>query len=368
MVMRLQLDRYAYLDSPIHRWSPRFKFSFLAVVVVLFAAVQQVWLVPLMVAFALGIYAASQLPPGYLIHRLRYPGVFLLTLIVVLPFFAGETVWLQLGPLSIKAEGVAYMVLVVGRFFSILTVSIVIFSTSPFMTHVRELRSMGVSPILTDTLLLTVRYLYEISDMLSTMQRAMRLRGFAMERFNLRQAGQLAGLMGTMLVRSYEQSERVYTAMRLRGYSAKEIDMNETTAETALHLDAIEFAYPGHKKTLNGVTLEIKDGERVGLIGPNGAGKSSLLLTVCGVHAPSGGSVALYDEPVDVGAFHPTVGLVFQNSNDQLFSATVQDDVAFGPRNMGMDDEMAEKRATEALALTGTEHLAERVPHHLSGG
>ncbi len=366
--MRLQLDRYAHLDSPIHRWSPRFKFAFLTAVVIAFAAIQHLWLVPPMVAFALGLYALSQMPASYLIHRLRYPGIFLITLIVVLPFFAGQTVLWQLGPLSIKTEGVVYTILVVSRFFSILTVSVVIFGTSPFMVHVRELRALGVSPILTDTLLLTVRYLHEISDMLGQMQQAMRLRGFEMKRLNIRQAGQLAGLLGTLLVRSYEQSERVYTAMRLRGYSAKEAAMTTATTETALQLNDIAFAYPGHQPVVTGVSLAIADGERVGLIGPNGAGKSSLLLTICGVHAPSNGEVALYGNPVTAGAFHPAVGLVFQNSNDQLFSSTVHDDVAFGPRNMGLNDEDVEARVADALAKTRTQHLAERIPHHLSGG
>ncbi|MEO0562183.1 MAG: energy-coupling factor ABC transporter ATP-binding protein, partial [Chloroflexota bacterium] len=93
-----------------------------------------------------------------------------------------------------------------------------------------------------------------------------------------------------------------------------------------------------------------------------------LLMTICGVHTPLSGAVTLYSSAVTPGTFHAKVGLVFQNSNDQLFSSTVYEDVAFGPRNMGLSDEDVERRVTDALALTGMAHLAERMPYHLSGG
>jgi cobalt/nickel transport system ATP-binding protein len=119
---------------------------------------------------------------------------------------------------------------------------------------------------------------------------------------------------------------------------------------------------------LQNVTLTVLPGERVGVIGPNGAGKTSLFLTVCGVLKPQSGEIALFGKPVQNGKFHPEIGLVFQNPDDQLFSPSVWDDVTFGPTNMGLSQGDIEARAREALTTTGILALAERPPHHLSGG
>ncbi len=136
----------------------------------------------------------------------------------------------------------------------------------------------------------------------------------------------------------------------------------------ALQLSQVKFAYAGHRPVLDGVNLQVHVGERVGLIGPNGAGKTTLFLSICGVLAASSGRIDLFDRPVKLKEFRPEVGLVFQNAADQLFSLSVQEDVAFGPINMGMDEEAVRVQVADALAMTGTSHLAERAPHHLSGG
>jgi cobalt/nickel transport system ATP-binding protein len=180
--------------------------------------------------------------------------------------------------------------------------------------------------------------------------------------------------MGSLLVRSFEQAERVYKAMRMRGYGAagsEEAVMhvaNYHAASPALDLSSVEFAYPGRPLALDGVNLLIEHGERVGLIGPNGAGKTSLFLVICGILKPVVGSVVVYNQPVVSGKFHPAIGLVFQNTDDQLFSPTVREDVAFGPVNIGLGDDEVAAVAAEALQITGMEYLADRAPHHLSGG
>jgi cobalt/nickel transport system ATP-binding protein len=373
--MHLHLDQYAHLGSPIHRWHPRSKFIALFLLIIAFSLVRDLRLVPPMLLMTAIIFRLSQLPLAFLFSRLRYPGIFLLALVVILPLFTGQTSILRLGPLSIQSEGVAYMLLVVSRFVSILTISAVIFGTTPFLTTVHTLQTMGIPVLLTDILLLTVRYIFEVADTLTRMQRAMRLRGFQLKRLNRRNAGQLAALLGTLLIRSYEQSERVYQAMRLRGYnarrSAKDTLMQTVTyqaGDTALHLEQVNFAYAGRPPALTEVSLTIRQGERVGLIGPNGAGKSSLFLAICGILKPGSGSVHLYQQVVGTSRFHPEIGLVFQNADDQLFSPTVRDDIAFGPVNLGFNDEAVACCVDEAVRLTSTAHLLDRVPHHLSGG
>lgn len=378
--MHLHIDEYAHLDSAIHRWNPRAKFISLFALIIAFSLVQDLRFVPLMLAVTAVLFGMSRLPFGFLISRLRYPGVFLGALIVILPFFTGnpDNIVFELGVLSVKAEGLTYMLLVVSRFIAILTVSLVIFGTTTFLTTVYTLRSMGIPSIMADMLLLTVRYVFDIADTLVRMQRAMRLRGFQMSRLDGKSISRMVSLIASLLIRSYEQSERVYKSMRLRGYGiAKDTDEEITmTAQAtpqaaepaALQLKDLRFTYPGRPAALNGVDLTIRPGERVGLIGPNGAGKTSLFLSVCGVLKPDSGTVSVFGESIAAGTFTSSIGLVFQNSDDQLFSPTVQEDIAFGPVNLGLDDATVEERVAEAVRLTGTEHLLERAPHHLSGG
>ncbi|MFE4108172.1 energy-coupling factor ABC transporter ATP-binding protein [Almyronema epifaneia] len=142
----------------------------------------------------------------------------------------------------------------------------------------------------------------------------------------------------------------------------------EQSEMDALKVTRLAYAYPDCPAVLQGIDLSIATGERVGLIGPNGAGKTTLFLSICGVLAPQSGQVQLFGQPVQPGRFRPEIGLVFQNPSDQLFSLSVEEDVAFGPTNMGFSCEAIEERVCEALQLTGVFDLRHRPPHHLSGG
>jgi cobalt/nickel transport system ATP-binding protein len=136
----------------------------------------------------------------------------------------------------------------------------------------------------------------------------------------------------------------------------------------AIQLEAIAYAYPGQVPILNQVSFQIKAGERVGFIGHNGCGKTTLFQLICGVLGPTAGEVRIFDQWVQPGAFCSEVGFLFQVPEDQLFSPTVWDDIAFGPYNLDLTDEAVEARVERALELTGTQALASRPPHHLSGG
>jgi cobalt/nickel transport system ATP-binding protein len=134
-----------------------------------------------------------------------------------------------------------------------------------------------------------------------------------------------------------------------------------------LSISDLCFSYP-QNLVLDELTLQIDTGERVGVIGPNGAGKTTLFHSICGVIRPNSGTISLFDQPIIPGRFHPDIGLVFQYPDDQLFSPTVWDDIAFGPLNMGLPYDEVEKRVQDAMALTNIGDLADRPPHHLSGG
>jgi cobalt/nickel transport system permease protein len=170
------------------------------------------------VAFTAVLYAASRLPLPYLLARLRTPGSFLLIMAVVLPFFSGSTVLFWVGPLAMRLEGCLELVRILVKFVCILTVGLVLFGSGSFLTTIKAMRALGLPAILADMTLLAYRYLFEIGGDLSRMQTAMRLRGFGAHHSSVRGLGILASLAGSILVRSYERSDRVYHAMILRGY------------------------------------------------------------------------------------------------------------------------------------------------------
>ncbi|TVP64300.1 MAG: cobalt ECF transporter T component CbiQ [Leptolyngbya sp. LCM1.Bin17] len=216
------LEAYVHGNSVVHRWPPRLKLVGLGVLMFAFATVQQGILLLPIAAIAAVLYGLSRLPLGFLSHRLRYPGLFIAAVVVLLPFTAGDTVIAQWGWLALRQEGLEAASLIVVRFVSILTLGFILLGTTPFLTIIQAMRGLGLPVILADMTLLAYRYLYEIADNLATMQKSMALRGFGHQprRWGVsrRTVQQLAMLVGSLLLRSYEQSERVYKAMRLRGY------------------------------------------------------------------------------------------------------------------------------------------------------
>ena len=133
----------------------------------------------------------------------------------------------------------------------------------------------------------------------------------------------------------------------------------------------VVYRYPDATEALRGVTFRVIHGEAVGIVGANGAGKSTLLLHTNGLLLPTSGTVIVGELPVGKktrAGIRRKVGFVFQNPDDQLFMPTVLEDVAFGPRNLGLQHREAEERACEALRSVGALELRDKPPHHLSGG
>ncbi|HET9345112.1 MAG TPA: ABC transporter ATP-binding protein [Candidatus Limnocylindrales bacterium] len=142
-------------------------------------------------------------------------------------------------------------------------------------------------------------------------------------------------------------------------------------AATAVRIEHLHFRYPDGYEALKGVDLAIAPGEKVAIVGPNGAGKSTLLLHLNGIHEASHGTVRIGETTVDrssVRRIRAIVGLVFQDPDDQLFSPTVFEDVAFGPLHMGVDETEIHGRVERALAAVGMSGFERRMPHRLSLG
>jgi energy-coupling factor transporter ATP-binding protein EcfA2 len=142
----------------------------------------------------------------------------------------------------------------------------------------------------------------------------------------------------------------------------------------ALEVRDLRFQYHDGKAALQGISFSVTEGESLAIIGPNGAGKSTLLLHLNGVLPERFGSspaVFVFGRPVspeNLPEIHRTVGLLFQDPDDQLFCATVYEDVAFGPEQFGHSKEQVQSVVRQALERVGLAGFENRSPHHLSGG
>lgn len=141
--------------------------------------------------------------------------------------------------------------------------------------------------------------------------------------------------------------------------------------QSMLEFDGVSHAYGPGEEALRGVSFRLDRGDRTALVGANGAGKSTLLLHVNGLLLPSTGQVRIMGMPVDpahINDVRRAVGFVFQQADDQLFMPTVEEDVAFGPRNMGLSQDEVGKRVRGALREMNLDALRRRAPYTLSAG
>ncbi|HHH78412.1 MAG TPA: ABC transporter ATP-binding protein [Thermoplasmatales archaeon] len=144
-----------------------------------------------------------------------------------------------------------------------------------------------------------------------------------------------------------------------------------------IELEDVSYTYPDGTDALNRISIRIDEGESAAIAGPNGAGKSTLLLIMAGLVAPSSGEVRIFGRKIgkkDIGRaesmsdIRKRMGIVFQDADTQLFSATVYDDVAFGPMHLGIGEDEVDEMVKSTLEFLGITHLSERHPYDLSGG
>ncbi|MHB8836326.1 MAG: energy-coupling factor ABC transporter ATP-binding protein [Candidatus Methylomirabilia bacterium] len=147
--------------------------------------------------------------------------------------------------------------------------------------------------------------------------------------------------------------------------------MKPPAAGAALEASGVLFAYPTGGLALDGVDFRLAGGEFVALLASNGSGKTTLLKVLVGLLKPQQGTVRLWGRDVTAmkqGEIYRQVGMVLQNPTDQLFAATVEEDVAFGPRNLGLGAAEVEERVVESLSLVAALPLRKRAIHHISFG
>jgi len=139
----------------------------------------------------------------------------------------------------------------------------------------------------------------------------------------------------------------------------------------AIEIQNLSYNFPDGTPALKNVSLAVAEGDRMCIMGPNGAGKTTLLLHLNGVLSPTEGQVRVFGRKVcrkNLREVRRFVGLVFQNPDDQLFCATVFEDVAFGPRNFNVPEAQVQERVRNSLRQVGMEQAAERSAFHLSLG
>lgn len=141
--------------------------------------------------------------------------------------------------------------------------------------------------------------------------------------------------------------------------------------EILLELRDVDFSYDEGKETLKKINLQIKRGARIALVGPNGAGKSTLFLQMNGVLSPDAGSIFCKGEQIhrkNKNLLRQTVGIVFQEADDQIIASTVQGEVSFGPMNLRLPIEEVKARTAQAMDYMNLTEMKNRPPHYLSGG
>jgi len=143
-------------------------------------------------------------------------------------------------------------------------------------------------------------------------------------------------------------------------------------SQALIKLQKVSFAYPHGRPVFQGIDLDLPPGRRVGLVGPNGSGKTTLLHLMVGLNRPSAGTIEAFgrvrEKEADFVEVRAKAGLLFQDAEDQLFSPTVLEDVAFGPLNLGLSRTEARAVAERTLTALGLEGFGEKITYKLSGG
>jgi len=144
------------------------------------------------------------------------------------------------------------------------------------------------------------------------------------------------------------------------------------TNNTLINLKSLSYKYPGGKTVLNQIDFKFSKGDRIGLVAPNGSGKTTLFHVIMGLLKPSGGTIEIFgkkrQKEKDFVDIRHRIGLLFQDADDQLFSPTVIEDVAFGPLNLGKTKQEALDISRQTLDYLGLKDFENRITFKLSGG
>lgn len=328
-------------------------------------------------------------------------------MLLLLPFGAGAVIFIPFHTLGLPAfqllgfiatdEGLWRAGVIILKLINANLLLTYLLSVTPLFILLRSLRSLHVPAILLELMMLMLRYFFLLKEEALSMFKAQRSRGMRGKGWgwNKRMYQRFGQMVGVLFIRAYQRSQRIYMAMSARGgleggitnvisgekqasgvkgdlsaSSAAEISGTENSKRYAVEVNKVTYAY-GSIKALNGVSFAIPIGSKVALMGPNGAGKSTLISLLNGLELSQSGEVRLFGDlvtHVNSDLLRRRVGVVYQDPDDQIFSMTVWEDVAFGPRNLGLSEVEVGERVEEALDSVGMFEMSQRSPFELSYG
>ncbi len=272
-------------------------------------------------------------------------------------------------PGVVITAGVLYFCVLIVRMILSVSAILILVSTTKFQDITRQLSVLHVPTFLIHLIEMIYRYISVLVEEASTMMTAYRLKNPKLKYPHIKHMGPF---VGHLFLRSMDRAERIYSAMKCRGYGSKIIKERfmKERFDTMLKIENLSVKYPDNTIAVNDFSISVGNGEKVALVGANGAGKSTLMLAIEGILESTGkiqvdDLVLTKDTIVEI---RQKAGMLFQNPDDQLFMATIYDDIAFGPRNMGMDEESVKYRVEDRLKLLGIEHLRDKTALKMSGG
>ncbi|MCP4118589.1 MAG: cobalt ECF transporter T component CbiQ [Desulfobacteraceae bacterium] len=377
------IQEYLERSSPhgFHTVDPRLKLALLVTAVAVNVYFARLWLSVTLLVISLFLILWSRIPLRLFLFFFLAPAWATLIVFAGFSIGFGTTPIYGLGPFNVYREGIVLGISAAARVASDMSWMATYFLTTPFPVVLKVLKWYRIPDILVDTLSMTYRYAFLLMDEYYRMRNAARGRGgFRTYRSMIMGTSMI---IAQIILRAYDRSERIQKSMVARGENTRgEDEMNDNSAGEAggqvlvepdiLNCRNLSFSYMLQgEKVITDFSLAIKKGDIVCLCGPNGSGKTTILKLFCGILPLSGGELFLLGHALtrkNRNEAFRYVGILFQDPNDQLFSSTVREDIAYGPTNLGLDQDEIDRRVDEAMKSTEIEHLAQRPIHRLSFG
>lgn len=218
--MHIDIDEKAHLDSMIHRMDIRAKIISILAAALIISSCRTIPAALISAAFTFLLTLLSGIPLDYYLRKIYYPLIFLIPLFIFLPFSSGGEVLLSIGIFNVYTDGIFISLLISIKVISIIILVNIMISTATFRDTAAALRTLKIHDKMLNIILFTYRYFFVFFEALRKMRVALTLRGSG-KRSTIKSLGSSANLAGSILVRSYEQTERIYQAMLLRGYSGR---------------------------------------------------------------------------------------------------------------------------------------------------
>ena len=424
----MDMETISRRDGVLQRLDPRFVFIFLMSLVIVSVVLKNPLSMFLMVVLSLILAVLSKVPLGWYLKRV-WLVVPLFSVIVLIPSMTnlvtrGEAIGPSLQVLGstiyFTREGLAYAVTFTLRVGAAVSLSILMVSTIGWSRLMAALGQLRFPPSFVIILDMTYRYIHLLLDTVANMFMARKSR--MVSRPSKQQIRENRRLFGHQSLQQIVQDERERVSgddlPRIYGQAPHHVRPEvqpgrcrvlrggdricgpgagfrshrvfrgasqhlrlpwglDLMTEPIVSLKHVSYRYPDGNTAIDGLDLDIMQGEAVAIVGPNGAGKSTLLQIIAGLIPVSEGQLSVtgrdidrrsVDRPNDLEWLRRKLGIIFQDSDVALFNSTVWNDVVFGPLHMGLPVEEVKARGNRALERLGISHLRDRAPYRLSGG